>query len=246
MDLFEERGIVSPPSDSGAKRDILIDIFDIGAEELNYDSDYDEAFFDFKDNVKKEKRISEENSNNSVLAVVDSLLQHDDDEKMPYAIIYAIFTEKITVKDLYKHLEIGYARAAKLIDQMEVRGILDHPYSEDEVIFRKSKIFNYTDINNPPPDFAEDKQSKQEQKSSPKNEEKSKSPEADYYKILGVLPSATGVEIKKAWRKMVLEFHPDKVQGSGLSQDFIDFASEKLRKINEAYEEICKLRDDCR
>lgn len=51
----------------------------------------------------------------------------------------------------------------------------------------------------------------------------------DYYKILGVEKSASLVEIKKAYRKLALKFHPDKnVDKAG--------ANEKFIKIKEAYE----------
>jgi len=62
------------------------------------------------------------------------------------------------------------------------------------------------------------------------------------YTTLGVTKTASDEEIKKAWRKKALEFHPDKIQGKGLSEAFINFANEQSRKINQAYETICKAR----
>ncbi len=50
----------------------------------------------------------------------------------------------------------------------------------------------------------------------------------DYYEILGVPKSATATEIKKAYRKMALEFHPDKNKAAD--------AEEKFKEINQAYE----------
>jgi DnaJ-class molecular chaperone len=50
----------------------------------------------------------------------------------------------------------------------------------------------------------------------------------DYYDILGVKKEASKEEIKKAYRKLALEFHPDRNK----SKD----ASEKFKEINEAYE----------
>ncbi|KAG9508537.1 DnaJ protein-like 1, partial [Fragariocoptes setiger] len=50
----------------------------------------------------------------------------------------------------------------------------------------------------------------------------------DYYKILGVSKSANDDEIKKAYRKLALKYHPDKNKSAG--------AEEKFKEIAEAYE----------
>jgi len=50
----------------------------------------------------------------------------------------------------------------------------------------------------------------------------------DYYKILNVEKSASADEIKKAYRKMALKFHPDKNKSPG--------AEEKFKEISEAYD----------
>lgn len=65
----------------------------------------------------------------------------------------------------------------------------------------------------------------------------------DCYKLLGITPDASDAEVKKAYRKKAAEFHPDKVQGSGLSNAFIQFAKEEFQKISNAYETICKARN---
>ena len=51
----------------------------------------------------------------------------------------------------------------------------------------------------------------------------------DYYKILGVSKSATQDEIKKAYRKLAVKYHPDKNEGDKASE-------EKFKEISEAYE----------
>ncbi|MBI5557753.1 MAG: DnaJ domain-containing protein [Deltaproteobacteria bacterium] len=50
----------------------------------------------------------------------------------------------------------------------------------------------------------------------------------DYYKILGVTKNASTDEIKKAYRKMALKYHPDRNQGNKESE-------EKFKEANEAY-----------
>lgn len=60
------------------------------------------------------------------------------------------------------------------------------------------------------------------------------------YSILGLQPNATNEEIKKAYRKMAVEYHPDKV--SYLGEDIQQSAKEKFQKINQAYESLKKER----
>lgn len=60
------------------------------------------------------------------------------------------------------------------------------------------------------------------------------------YKILEISPNATDNEIKKAYRKLAIEHHPDKV--SYLGEEIQKKAQEKFKKINEAYELIKKQR----
>lgn len=60
------------------------------------------------------------------------------------------------------------------------------------------------------------------------------------YKILEVNSTATNDEVKKAYRKMALRYHPDKVQHLG--PEFQKTANEKFQKVNEAYERIKKDR----
>lgn len=60
------------------------------------------------------------------------------------------------------------------------------------------------------------------------------------YKILGLEETATDEDVKKAYRKMAIKFHPDKVAQMG--EEFQKGAKEKFQAIQEAYEAIKKRR----
>ncbi len=60
------------------------------------------------------------------------------------------------------------------------------------------------------------------------------------YKILEISPKATDDEVKKAYRRMAVKYHPDKV--SHLGEDFRIVAKEKFQKLGEAYDSIKKER----
>ena len=51
----------------------------------------------------------------------------------------------------------------------------------------------------------------------------------DYYEVLGVAKNAGADEIKKAYRKLAMQFHPDKNQGDKA-------AEEKFKELGEAYD----------
>ncbi|MEZ4800790.1 MAG: TerB family tellurite resistance protein [Flavobacteriales bacterium] len=63
---------------------------------------------------------------------------------------------------------------------------------------------------------------------------------AQSYKILELEENASDDEVKKAYRKMAMKYHPDKVRGMG--EQVEKDAAEKFRKVQDAYEHIKKAR----
>jgi len=60
------------------------------------------------------------------------------------------------------------------------------------------------------------------------------------YKILEIEPTSSDEDVKKAYRRMAMKYHPDKV--SHLGEDFKKVAHEKFRKVQAAYDQIKKER----
>ena len=60
------------------------------------------------------------------------------------------------------------------------------------------------------------------------------------YRVLEITPDATDDEVKKAYRKMAVKYHPDKV--ATLGEDVQKAAEEKFKAVNQAYEAICRER----
>jgi DnaJ like chaperone protein len=59
---------------------------------------------------------------------------------------------------------------------------------------------------------------------------------------LGLEASATDAEIKKAYRKLVSQHHPDKLVSQGLPEEMMEIAKTRVREINTAYDQIKQAR----
>ncbi|MEE4314444.1 MAG: DnaJ domain-containing protein, partial [Desulfofustis sp.] len=58
--------------------------------------------------------------------------------------------------------------------------------------------------------------------------------DSHYYAVLGLEPGADMETIKKAYRRLSMKYHPDKV--SHLGDEFRSVAEEKMKEINSAYD----------
>ena len=62
------------------------------------------------------------------------------------------------------------------------------------------------------------------------------------YDILGISKTASDAEVKKAYRRLMSQHHPDKLIAKGLPDEMIKFATEKTQEIKAAYEQIKESR----
>jgi DnaJ like chaperone protein len=67
-------------------------------------------------------------------------------------------------------------------------------------------------------------------------------PLASAYAILEVPASASKQEVKKAYRRLMSQNHPDKLIAKGLPEEMIKMATDKTQTISKAYDEICEAR----
>ncbi len=62
------------------------------------------------------------------------------------------------------------------------------------------------------------------------------------YAILKLDETATDEEIRRQYRTLVNEYHPDKIQAKGLPEEFVKFANDKFIEVQKAYEQIRRER----
>jgi DnaJ like chaperone protein len=62
------------------------------------------------------------------------------------------------------------------------------------------------------------------------------------FAILGVRESTSSEDIKLAYRALIREHHPDKLVAQGMPPEFVATANEKMKRINVAYDTVCRIR----
>lgn len=67
-------------------------------------------------------------------------------------------------------------------------------------------------------------------------------PSTDPYNVLGISANLSDDEVKKAYRRLIREHHPDTLVARGLPREFLAQANERMAAINAAYDDICKRR----
>ncbi|SFI05411.1 TerB family tellurite resistance protein [Albimonas pacifica] len=64
----------------------------------------------------------------------------------------------------------------------------------------------------------------------------------DPYEVLGVRPEDSDDKIRRAWRKLVRETHPDRMIARGVPEEAVRLATQRLAAVNDAYDEIMQMR----
>lgn len=64
----------------------------------------------------------------------------------------------------------------------------------------------------------------------------------DPYEVLGVSPEDSNDKIRRAWRRLVRETHPDRMIARGVPEEAVRLATQRLAAVNDAYDEIMRMR----
>ena len=64
----------------------------------------------------------------------------------------------------------------------------------------------------------------------------------DAYAVLGVSPDASDVEVKKAYRRLLSQHHPDKLVSKGLPDEMMKMAAQKTHEIKQAHDRVKEAR----
>ncbi len=65
---------------------------------------------------------------------------------------------------------------------------------------------------------------------------------ADAYEALGVTETAGDREVKQAYRRLMSQYHPDKLIAEGMPEDMVKMATERTQEIQAAWEQVRRAR----
>jgi len=65
---------------------------------------------------------------------------------------------------------------------------------------------------------------------------------SDPYMVLGLMPGASKDEVRRVYRRLVAEHHPDRLIAKGVPEELIGVATRRMAAINHAYQQIMKPR----
>ena len=85
-------------------------------------------------------------------------------------------------------------------------------------------------------------QNYQSYQQSSTTEQESRTYLSDAYTVLGLTSAATDSEIKKSYRRLMSQHHPDKLMAKGLPPNMMKMMTQKTQQIKNAYEQIRKVR----
>ncbi len=180
--------------------------------------------------AKADGRVSEEE-----IVAVENFMVHDlnldpASRRLAMNIFHAAIESQDNFNDFaaqfYSLFRNQYQMLDLMIDILLRVSVADGTLSqsEEKLILSAVRIFNFSD----------EKYNKLKSKYI-KDFEK-------YYAILECNSNDSNEHIKKQYRKLVSEYHPDKIASKGLPEEFTKFANDKFREIKEAYDMIKKER----
>src|SRR6056297_317783 len=129
-------------------------------------------------------------------------------------------------RQFYNHFRHERSLLVSMLDLLMKVAVADNKFhaKEKDYIKRTKEIFNISDSQ------YESILARYEQADTGSMEK--------YYKILEVSPDAKMSEIKKQYKQKVKDFHPDNVIGKGLPEEYKEFAEQKFKEIQDAFEKI--------
>ena len=69
-------------------------------------------------------------------------------------------------------------------------------------------------------------------------------PADDPYAVLDVAPDAPDEDVRQAWKRALIETHPDKAASKGLGAEYLEFAQQRAAAINAAFDKVMRERHE--